>query len=97
MTGSVAFYDQDPRLSNRSGEPARSLTLEVRARDVNSATTCAGVQVGFAPSNNAATPATCGDAMDVPLMVLMDVEDLYQAEVMPLPGAKMSRQPPKFE
>ena len=30
------------------------------------AATCAGVAAGFAERYNAATPATCGDAMDVP-------------------------------
>ncbi len=35
--------------------------------------------------------------MDVPLIVLVAVVPVYQAEVMELPGAKMSRQLPKFE
>ena len=43
---------------------------------------------------NAATPATCGLAVDVPLMVLVAVLPVYQAEVMLEPGAKTSRQVP---
>jgi hypothetical protein len=35
--------------------------------------------------------------MDVPLIVLVAVLLPFQAEVMPDPGAKMSRQEPKFE
>jgi hypothetical protein len=35
--------------------------------------------------------------MDVPLMVFVAVLLVRQAEVIPLPGAKMSRQVPKFE
>ena len=42
----------------------------------------------------AATPATCGDAIDVPLIVLVARVDVYQADVMLEPGAKMSRHVP---
>ena len=35
--------------------------------------------------------------MDVPLIVLVAVLPVYHAEVMELPGAKRSRQLPKFE
>ena len=45
----------------------------------------------------AATPATCGDAMDVPLIVFVAVLLVLHAEVMPLPGANTSTQLPKFE
>jgi hypothetical protein len=37
---------------------------------VNPASTCAGVAFGFADLNRTAAPATCGDAMLVPLIVL---------------------------
>jgi hypothetical protein len=46
---------------------------------------------------NAATPATCGDAIDVPLMVLVAVLLVYHAEIIDEPGAKISTQVPKFE
>jgi hypothetical protein len=35
--------------------------------------------------------------MDVPLMVFVALLLFFQAEVMPEPGAKMSRQLPKFD
>ena len=61
------------------------------------AVTVAGDAVGFVSRNRAATPATCGVAIDVPEMVLVAVSLVRQAEVMLLPGAKMSTQVPKFE
>ena len=48
-----------------------------------------------APQMEAAAPATCGDAIEVPLIVL--VPPVYQAEVIDEPGAKMSRHDPKLE
>ncbi len=48
----------------------------------------------LAASVSAATPATWGAAMEVPLMVLVAVPEVYQVEVMPLPGANKSRQVP---
>ena len=39
-------------------------------------------------------PETCGQAMDVPLMVLVAVSLVCQVLVMSLPGAKISRQFP---
>ncbi len=61
---------------------------------VKKATTAAGVACGLACKARAATPATCGDAMEVPLMVLVAVLLLIQAEVMLEPGAKTSTQVP---
>lgn len=46
---------------------------------------------------SAATPATCGEAIDVPLKVAVAVLEVNHAERMPEPGAKRSRQVPKFE
>ena len=48
--------------------------------------------LGEACSSSAAAPATCGDAIEVPLMVLVAVLLVHQAEVMLDPGAKMSTQ-----
>jgi len=45
----------------------------------------------------ATAPATCGDAMDVPLIVFVAVLEFFQADVIPDPGAKISTQVPKFE
>ena len=46
-------------------------------------------------NSKAATPATCGLAMEVPLMVLEP--PLNQVDVMLEPGPKMSTQEPKLE
>src|SRR5215510_6611605 len=61
------------------------------------AVTVAGEAVGFVSRNNAATPVTCGVAIDVPEIVLVAVSLVFHEDVMLLPGAKMSRQVPKFE
>ena len=42
----------------------------------------------------AATPATCGDAIEVPLIVAVLVALVYHAEVIADPGANRSRQLP---
>ena len=49
---------------------------------------------GLALSANAATPATCGDAIDVPEIVLVALFDVYQEEVIFVPGAKTSTHDP---
>ena len=61
------------------------------------AATVAGEAVGFVSRNKAATPVTCGVAIDVPEIVLVAVSLVFHDEVILLPGAKMSRQVPKFE
>ena len=43
---------------------------------------------------SAATPATCGVAIEVPLMVFVALLLVYQADVIDEPGAKMSRHEP---
>src|SRR5690606_3768060 len=52
---------------------------------------------GLACRYSAAAPATCGDAIEVPEIVLVALSEVYQAEVMLLPGAKRSRQLPQLE
>ena len=52
---------------------------------------------GFACLYNAAAPATCGEAIEVPLSVAVAVFELNHADKIPEPGAKMSRHVPKFE
>ena len=44
--------------------------------------TWAGEAVGFALRISAAAPATCGVAIDVPLIVLVAVSLVFQADVM---------------
>ena len=84
--------------SNRLGDPVPGLvTLFGVELLMIAAATVAGEAVGFVSRNNAATPATCGVAIDVPEIVLVAVSLVLHAEVMLLPGAKMSRHVPKFE
>ena len=84
--------------SNRLGDPVPGLvTLFGVELLMIAAVTVAGEAVGFVSRNNAATPATCGDAIDVPEIVLVAVSLVLHADVILLPGAKMSRQVPKFE
>ena len=63
---------------------------------VNALATAAGVAVVLAERYSAATPAVCGVAIDVPLIVFVAVVDENQSEVMFTPGAKISTQVPKF-
>src|SRR5205085_431839 len=84
--------------SKRLGEPVPALVTLLRVALLTiAAVTVAGEAVGFVSRNNAATPVTCGVAIDVPEMVLVAVSLVFHDEVMLLPGAKMSRQVPKFE
>jgi hypothetical protein len=69
----------------------------VVADDVSAEATSAGVMLGVLDNNTAATPATCGDAIDVPEIVLVAVVEVFQAEVIEDPGANRSRHVPKFE
>ena len=52
---------------------------------------------GFACLNSAAAPATCGEAIEVPLIVRVAVVEPIQADKIPEPGAKRSKHEPKFE
>ena len=47
--------------------------------------------------NLAATPATCGVAIEVPLIVLVAVSLVFQDDRMLEPGAKISTTLPKLE
>ena len=59
--------------------------------------TVAGDAPGLVCLIRAATPATCGDAIDVPLSVAVAVSLVNQADWMLEPGAKISTTLPKFE
>ena len=52
---------------------------------------------GVAPRTSAAAPATCGEAIDVPLIVLVAVSLVFHGGRDVLAGAKMSVQVPKLE
>ena len=59
--------------------------------------TVAGEAAVLVARYKAATPATWGEAIEVPLMVLIAVVEVCQAEVIDDPGAKMSTHDPKLE
>src|SRR5687768_2784489 len=56
--------------------------------------TVAGDAPGFPCRYSAATPAVCGVAIDVPLIVFVAVLLVYQADVIESPGANQSTQLP---
>src|SRR5690349_9942224 len=83
--------------SRRLGEPGPGLRSRATVPELRiCAATSAGVAVGAPCRCSAAAPATCGAAMEVPLMVLVAVSLVHQALVMPVPGAKMSTQGPQL-
>ena len=59
--------------------------------------TTAGLAPGRPIRSRDAIPATWGAAIEVPEMVLVAVEDVCHADLMPLPGANRSTQDPRFE
>ena len=81
------FGDKLPALPTRP-----VVAFSTRAREMAST-----VAVGVAASKRAATPATCGDAIEVPDHVALAVSEPLFEEVIASPGAKMSRHEPKFE
>ena len=84
--------------SSRFGDPVPALlTLFGVELLTIAAVTVAGEALGFVSRNNAATPVTCGVAIDVPEIVLVAVSLVLHADVILLPGAKMSTHVPKFE
>src|SRR5690606_12065031 len=85
-----------PTYRSLFGEPLTPDSLLFVALFVSAAATCAGVADGFVCRYSAAAPATCGEAIDVPDIVALP-EVLLRADVMLLPGAKMSTQLPQFE
>lgn len=84
--------------SRRFGVPEGTLTILLGvARLFRADWTEAGVLPGLAWRYNAAAPATCGVAIEVPEMVVVAVEEVYHAEVMEEPGARISTTEPKLE
>jgi len=87
--------ENSPVYSNRFGEPVLgSLTTFAVATACRRSATWLGVRFGFCCSMSAAAPATCGHAIDVPLIVALPVSDDGAADVIEDPGAKMSRHNP---
>src|SRR2546425_917656 len=64
---------------------------------ISASCTWAGVAPGVVSRSGAAAPATCGVAMDVPLMVFVDWSPVFQSDVVFTPGAKISTHGPKLE
>jgi hypothetical protein len=60
------------------------------AADVRADTTWEGIADGFASRYNADTPVAWGDAIDVPEIVLVAVFDVFQSDVILIPGALRS-------
>jgi len=82
------------RLGVPDGMPLRRFTV---ASATSAFRTVAGKAVGFDCRYLAAAPATCGVAIEVPLIVFVAVSLVSHADVMLVPGAKMSTMLPKFE
>ena len=81
--------------SSRFGEPVPAfVTLFGVELLMIAAVTVAGEAVGFVSRNRAATPATCGVAIDVPESVLVAVVDVDQHERIDTAGANRSRASP---
>ena len=77
--------------NNRFPVPAgRPVIAPATALFFNAVSTCAVVAPGLFSMYRAATPATCGLAMEVPEMVLIAVLLVNHADVINSPGAKIS-------
>lgn len=83
--------------NSRFGEPAASVTVPVVAPPLMTSATVAGDAAGLVCKNSAAAPATCGAAIDVPLIVAVATSDVCQEDVMFEPGANKSTHVPQFE
>ena len=84
-----------PIYRSRFGEPVPTEdTLAVEALFRIALVTVPADAPGLSCRKSAATPATCGLAIEVPEIEFVAVAPVYQADVMPLPGAKTSRQVP---
>ena len=74
-------------------EPGLFTTPDV-ALFTSAVRTCAALEDGLALRYNAAAPAACGEAIDVPLIVFVAVVLVFQSDVMLTPGAYNARQVP---
>jgi hypothetical protein len=92
--GGGVKLDCNNLLAVPAGRPVMS---PVAALFFKAASICAVVVPILFSRYNAATPATCGLAMDVPEIVLMALLLVIHADVIELPGAKISTTEPKLE
>src|ERR1044072_5626779 len=84
--------------SRRFGEPVPALvTTFVVAPLTIALRTVLAEAPGLNCLKSAATPATCGEAIEVPLNVAVAVSELNHEDKIPEPGAKMSKHVPKLE
>src|SRR3954467_4305726 len=81
-------------LTSRTPEPDQRIeygaTLLVEAVPTIAPLTCCGDHDGFAWRISAAAPATCGEAIDVPLSSLAPETLLPSVELTSMPGAETS-------
>ena len=88
----------EPINARRFGDPVpASVTTAGVAAPETAPATLAGAAVGFICRYNAAMPATCGDAIEVPDHVAVVVVPPIIDDVMLTPGANMSRHVPQLE
>src|SRR5690606_23389338 len=98
LPGSGAVVPPRPVLGGTYGEPeAGLLTLPGEPLETRWSRTVCGEADGLSARYSAAAPATCGVAIDVPLIARESESDPIHADVMFEPGAKMSRQLPTLE
>src|SRR5436305_2979902 len=84
--------------SSRFGVPGSGLVMRpADARSVSVAATCAGASPGFAARISAAAPATCGVAIEVPLIQAVAVSPLPWSDRMLTPGANRSTHGPSLD
>ena len=84
-----------PIYKRLAGDPMPALmTMFAVALFSNAVATAAGVAKGSPARYSAAAPATCGAAIEVPLIVFVAVVDENQDDVMLTPGAKRSTHDP---
>ena len=95
VVGGVA--DGTSMCKSLSGSPQHSLSAPFVVAASIAAQTSAGVACGLVCRMSAAAPATCGDAIDVPLLVAAATSVAMPAETMLAPGANRSLHGPKFE
>ena len=79
------------------GSPQQILSRPIDAFALIASQTWAGVSSGAPWRISAAAPATCGLAIEVPLLTSEPQSDRFDAEVTLVPGANRSLHGPKFE
>ena len=89
--GAPGFREYSRRLGDP--RPALPTTFWVLLARIVLVTTL-GVAPLSSSMTRAAAPATCGDAIEVPLILFTAVVLVLHVDVILLPGAKMSRQDP---